>query len=106
ATGFQIGIDPNVSPAARTGTVTVGPRVLSVVQAGTVSTVPFGLFETPADGAIVTGSVAVTGWTLDDIGVVQLSIFRDPVAGEPSALIPIGQATFVEGARPDVEVAF
>jgi hypothetical protein len=106
STAFQIGIDPNGSSSPRTGTVTVGPRVLTVLQAGTVSAVPFGVFETPADGAAVTGSVAVTGWTLDDVGVVGLTIVRDPVAGESGGLVPIGQATFVEGARPDVEAAF
>jgi len=53
------------------------------------------------------GSVPVVGWALDDIGVDNVKIFRDPVATEPGfatkTLIYIGDATFVPGARPDVE---
>ena len=65
---------------------------------------PFGSFDTPLDGAAgVTGSIAVTGWTLDDVGVTAVRILRDPVAGEtPGQLVFVGHAVFVEGARPDV----
>jgi hypothetical protein len=51
----------------------------------------------------VTGSIAVTGWALDDSQVVAVRIARDPVAGEPAGQpIFIGNAVFVAGARPDV----
>ncbi len=64
--------------------------------------VPFGKFTTPRTGSTVTGSVPVTGWALDDIGVQRLQIYRE----EGSALIYIGDAVFVEGARPDVEQTY
>lgn len=70
------------------------------------STVPFGSVDTPADNAIVSGSIAVTGWALDDIDITQVSIFRDPVGAEGSAQIFIGNAVRVDDARPDLQAAF
>lgn len=69
---------------------------------------PFGTIDTPADGATgVTGSIAVTGWALDDSEVTQVRIMRDPVAGEPAdARVFIGNAVFVSGARPDVATIY
>jgi uncharacterized repeat protein (TIGR01451 family) len=112
-------------PANSTGTVTitltgstntVGPitvtlRVLSAADA----TAPVGAFETPIDQSTgVTGSIAVTGWALDDIEVTELQIWRDPHPSDPRGAIfagpaPqggkvfIGFASFVPGARPDVQ---
>jgi hypothetical protein len=55
----------------------------------------------------VAGLVAVPGWALDDIGITRMSIWRDPVAGEnPGALVFIGNAIFLDGARPDVQAGF
>jgi hypothetical protein len=52
-------------------------------------------------------SIAVTGWALDDIETTSIKIYRDPVGAEPAGQsIYIGDATFVEGARPDVELAY
>jgi hypothetical protein len=69
---------------------------------------PFGIVDTPANGAGgVTGSVAVTGWALDDGGVTAVRILRDPVGAEPPGTpIFIGNAVFVTGARPDVAAAY
>ncbi len=63
---------------------------------------PFGVFATPLEGAMVSGSIPVTGWALDDIDIVSVQIFR--VEGKSS--VYIGDAVFVEGARPDVERAY
>ncbi len=60
---------------------------------------PFGRFETPGDETTVRGSIAVTGWALDDVGVESVKIYRE----ENGNLVYIGDASFVEGARPDVE---
>jgi hypothetical protein len=64
---------------------------------------PFGTFATPVDGTSgVTGSIAVTGWALDDVEVANVKIVRE-VNGQ---LAFIGNAVFVEGSRPDVEQAY
>jgi hypothetical protein len=83
--------------------VTVG---LATLLDGT-STAPYGVLDTPPDGSTgVTGSVAVTGWALDDLDVRTVRIVREPVTGEGSSLVFIGNATFIEGARPDVAATY
>ncbi|HLP60924.1 MAG TPA: hypothetical protein VK186_18930 [Candidatus Deferrimicrobium sp.] len=63
---------------------------------------PFGSFDTPLDDSIVESSIPVTGWSLDDIEVVSVKIYRE----EGNSVIYIGDAQFVEGARPDIETAY
>ncbi len=66
---------------------------------------PFGSFDTPANS----GAVPFTGWALDGIETTKVDIWREPLTGEtPQAngLIYIGDATFVEGARPDVAASY
>ncbi len=84
-------------------------------QAYTVDSAPFGVLDTPANNATgLSGSIAVSGWALDDIAVDRVEIWRDPVAGETAPGAPggragkvfVGFATFVPGSRPDVEAAF
>jgi hypothetical protein len=95
-----------------TGTVTItapstigSPQTvavsLTVYTPGTTS-LPFGVFSTPVEGVTVSSSIPVTGWVLDDIGVESVKIYR----GETGSLTYIGDAVFVEGARPDVEQAY
>lgn len=67
---------------------------------------PIGYFDTPIDGSMVSSSIAVTGWSLDDIGLESVKIYREPVHNEGNQLIYIGDGFFVEGARPDVELAY
>jgi hypothetical protein len=62
---------------------------------------PFGSFDTPVDGSTVMSSIPVTGWALDDIGIDEVTIWRDAVDGTRE--IYIGEAVLVEGPRPDVE---
>jgi hypothetical protein len=59
---------------------------------------PFGSFETPAHGCTAAGSIAVTGWSLDESGVTGVKIYLE----QYNQLVFIGDASFVEGARPDV----
>ncbi len=117
-----------VSPAGATGvgliqvTATAGPSATITVTAPgasnspitiqvNVATVtpgsPFGSFDTPVNNTTgIAGAVGVTGWALDNIEVVKVQIWRDPVGTEPRAgngLVFIGDATFVPGARPDVQ---
>jgi hypothetical protein len=63
---------------------------------------PFGSFSTPLDNSTVRSSIPVTGWVLDDIEVKSVKIYRQ--VRNSSAFI--GEAVFVEGARPDVEAAY
>ncbi len=64
---------------------------------------PFGCFETPGSGAQVSGSIAVTGWALDDVKVENVKIYREQQGGP---LAYIGDAVFVDGARPDIETSY
>jgi hypothetical protein len=97
---------------------TAGPIIvtLTTVSSSSPASLPFGSFDTPAgDATVLAGSVAVTGWALDNIGVQRLELWRDLQPGEttaPFASTPtdprngkvfIADATFVDGARPDVE---
>jgi phosphodiesterase/alkaline phosphatase D-like protein len=81
------------------------PVNLTVYKQETTST-PFGYFETPGDNSTVTGSIPVTGWALDDIEVTQLQIYRAAVPGEGSGMVYIGDAVFVDGARPNIETMY
>lgn len=98
----------SLSKGTYTGTVTVSssdatnsPRTVSVTlnvfQGGTTGK-PFGDFATPVSNTIVRSSIPVTGWVLDDIGVQSVKLYNG------SKLI--GNAVFVEGARPDIESSF
>jgi len=59
---------------------------------------PFGDFATPIDGSAISNSVPVTGWALDDIEVTNVKIYNSETF--------IGDAIFIEGARPDIELAY
>jgi hypothetical protein len=73
-----------------------------------------GAMDTPTDGSTVSGSVAVTGWATDDIGVAGVAICRDPIVGETTTPglcagqpeVFIGNATFVDDARTDIQALF
>jgi len=106
---ITITVDPSgLSEGIYTGTITFSdpnavnsPQTIAVtlkIYGTGSSAVPFGDFATPVDGSTVSGSIAVTGWALDDIEVKKIEIFN----GEAY----IGDAVFVEGARPDVESAY
>lgn len=112
---IYVGIEPSALSAGintHKGTVTVTDDVASnspLTITVTVTTYgkgktksPFGKFATPFSNTTVQGSIPVTGWALDDIGIRSLKIYRE--AGVHLALV--GEAGFVEGARPDVETKF
>ncbi len=105
---LSVTVDPTTTGAPRSATLTIAGQLVTISQAGYASTPPFGSFDTPQDGASgISGSLAVTGWALDDAGVTGVRIFRDPFGAEPlSGPIFLGNATFVDGARPDVAEAF
>jgi len=84
-------------------TITVA---LTVYASNGATANPFGSFDTPLNNAAVASSIAVTGWALDDIEAALVKIYRDPVGSEPAGRVYIGDAVFVEGTRPDVELAY
>jgi hypothetical protein len=105
-----------LSVGTYTGTITVSspnasnsPQTVTVnltVNSQMVDAPPFGSFDTPIQGSTVSGSIPVTGWALDDSTVESVQIFREPEAGEGYGLVFIGDAIFVEGARPDITVVY
>lgn len=90
-----------VSAAGAENSPQVIDVVLNVVSAGSVLA-PFGDFATPVDGSTVCSSIPVTGWVLDDIGVERVGIY----VLEGNNLLFLGDASFIEGARPDIEAAY
>jgi hypothetical protein len=97
-----------LSAGTYTGTLTVSapnasntPRTISVTfkiyNPGSTSQ-PFGEFSTPTHNSTVRSSVPVTGWVIDDIEVENVKIYNGSTY--------VGDAVFVEGARPDVEQAY
>jgi len=104
------------SPSTQSATITVSstaatnsPQTVQVsvnVINPSATQPPFGSFDTPASNITgLAGALPVTGWALDGIQTVSLKIYREPVTGEtPQAngLIYVGDATFIDGARPDV----
>ena len=67
---------------------------LHVYEQGKTSE-PIGAFYTPVYGATVANSIPVTGFALDDVGISSVKIYNDSTY--------VGDAVFVEGARPDIE---
>ena len=105
--------------STQTGTVTITavnvpnspisfPVTLRVVE---TPVQPVGVMDTPANNITgVTGAIAVTGWVSDDIDIQEVGIYRDPMSYEspnhPTGKMFVGRATFVEGARPDIDAIF
>ena len=101
-----------VAAAGPSGTVTValtgavGSVQINVNVTKVDPGAPFGSFDTPADnGTGIAGAIPVTGWALDPVELVNVRIYREPLANE-SGLVYIGDAVFVEDARPDVAARY
>ncbi|MGE5339965.1 MAG: hypothetical protein ACM3SY_00660 [Candidatus Omnitrophota bacterium] len=81
------------------------PQVIGVtlkIKAASSEAPPFGEFSTPMDGAEVSGSIAVTGWALDDLGIRSVKIYRE----SGNTPVFIGDAVLIEGARPDIQATY
>jgi Leucine-rich repeat (LRR) protein len=64
---------------------------------------PFGCIDLPLPGSVgLSGSIPVCGWALDDNAITGVKIYR--LSG--GMRIYIGDAVFIEGARPDVAAAY
>ncbi len=84
------------------------PLQIQISVTNTSPANPIGSFDTPTNGGSgIVGAIPVTGWALDNLEVVGVDIWREPITGEPSGnLIFIGTAVFVADARPDVQGMF
>ena len=69
---------------------------------------PWGFTDTPANNATSRGSIAVTGWAMDDVGIAHVRVYRWCLTEEPQvncqtlhgrSLVFIGEAVRVPGAR-------
>jgi Big-like domain-containing protein len=124
---ISVSVNPLTAPTSGTNTATITlttvdgvatPKTVTVTFVVTSSTAPAaapsGSFDTPTDGSTVSGSIALTGWALDNIEVARVELWRDAHSSDPAAAkssatdarggkVFIGNASFVEGARPDVE---
>ena len=110
---ITISVDPTgLTPGNYEGTISISgsnatnsPQTVSVsltVKTQAQDMAPFGEFSTPLNGSTVSSSIPVTGWVLDDVEVRGVKIYRK----DGQSLVFIGDAVFVEGARPDVEATF
>ena len=95
---------PNPGPGPRTGTIVVGPRAITVNQSAPVATPPFGFMDTPLDGTVVEGSVAIGGWALDDSGCSNVRIFATRRRRAHRTRVH-RQGRLRRGARPDIEAS-
>lgn len=101
-----------LAPGNYSGTISVSetdndvfPEVVEVrltVYDSNQLAAPFGSFDAPMNGSVVSGAIAVTGWAVDDIGIDSVQIYWDPIGNESQSRVYIGDAYMVEGARPDV----
>ena len=107
----EVGVDPSgLSAGSYAGTITISdpnatnsPLVVTVTLGVRESdTPPFGQFSTPMDQSYTNNVVSVTGWALDDVQVMSVKIYRE----ENAALVYVGDAAFVKGARPDVQSVY
>jgi hypothetical protein len=95
-----------IPPGTYTGTVSISYESASgsvsvhlTIHDAASTSLPFGELSTPLDASVARGSIPVTGWVLDDIEVESVKMYRD-------GNIYVGDAVFVDGARPDVETSF
>jgi hypothetical protein len=120
---FKVGVNhAGLGVGTRTGTVRIedpnatnSPQFinisLTVYQTGWDHP-PFGVFDTPPEGAVVSGNIPVSGWALDDIEIDNVILKRSshpndpPGAVGPDGLVYIDKALFIKGARPDVQAAY
>ena len=106
AAGATSGIITVTAPGATNSPQQIQVNVTNVPS----GTRPYGSFDTPANNTTgVQGAIAVTGWSLDGVGVNNVGIWREPVVGETAqsnGLVFIGNANFVAGARPDVQTQY
>lgn len=116
-TRLTVSVVPNSMPASGVSSATVtvtapNAAITSLTLSAVLSRIaapaaPFGAFDTPTNNATqIAGSIAVTGWAMDDIYVDKVQLYRNPIGAEAvqsNGLVFIADTVFVANARPDVE---
>ncbi|MGE5343327.1 MAG: DUF2334 domain-containing protein [Candidatus Omnitrophota bacterium] len=116
--GDQVKISVNpiaLAPGTHTGKISItdphavnSPQYVTVhlaVYAPERTTPPLGALDKPANGTSgITGTITLTGWALDDIGVKKVEIRCDQENPAPPVLM--GNAAFIAGIRPDIEQTY
>jgi hypothetical protein len=107
-------VDPNATPAARTGTIAIAGKVITITQdAAPAAGVgqPLMALATPIDGARVGSVFRVTGWAVDlaamdqTAGVGTVHVWAYPNPGSNAIPMFLGVADYgIE--RGDVEQAY
>ncbi|MFH1195581.1 MAG: YCF48-related protein [bacterium] len=64
---------------------------------------PIGEFNYPDEGRVVSGSINLSGWALDDVAVQSVKIYR--ILSE-NVFVYMIDANLIEGARPDIETFY
>jgi hypothetical protein len=82
-----------------------GQTFSATYRISSVGALPVGAVDTPDNNVTVAGSVGITGWVVDDIDIATVKIYREPVAGETGRVF-LGDASRVDDARSDIEVAY
>jgi hypothetical protein len=116
--GLTLGSFNGSVTIALTGTTsTVGPISVGLrTLANGTSANPVGTVDTPLNNATgITGAVPFTGWAIDDIEITRATLCRAAFGGEVAPVDPncgglaqiyVGDAVFIDGARPDVQATF
>ena len=124
--GSAIAVDTNGNAYVTGGTASVNFPTMNAFQSrfgtaggfsnafvsvisGAPGSVLFGSFDTPVNNTNnVVGAVGITGWALSTFHVTKVEIYRDPVGSEVGGKfgLLVGAATFVPGARPDVQARY
>jgi WD40 repeat protein len=116
--GFDFVTTFEYPPGPRTISVSFTSLLTNTQVSGSVPNVnvlpsarPFGVIDTPTEGAMVAGEMPLTGWVLDDVAIIgNLLVYRNALPGEtpngPGNRIFVGTAQRISGTRPDVQAAF
>lgn len=109
-------VDGYVSFHLAGGAAPIEPIGIRVTSTMYPSAPPSGTIDTPLDNVTgVSGAIPFTGWALDDLEVARVMICRSAVGAEIAPIDPncgdraqiyVGDAVFIDGARPDVQLKY
>jgi hypothetical protein len=76
---------------------------LRITDALSQTSPPSGFVDIPLNNSTgLNGAFPIGGWAIDDVGIKNIRIYRNPIPMEFKGPIYVGDATRVSGARPDI----